>query len=178
MDRRTLTPRADWQQQVEAVGMIYHHTDGQVYWKESACYRLTAADVALIEPATAELWNLCLAAVQHIIDARRYADLGIPDAAIPLIEESWNDDHPSIYGRFDLGYRSGSTWAKSAGARIAASPISTSARSAPSSSSTRGNGCCATASARTSDRAARPAGSSLRGGCCSPTRRSSPSCGS
>ena len=107
MDRRTLTPRPDWERQVEAVGMIYHHTHGEVYWKESACYRLTAADVALIEPATAGLWNLCLAAVQHIIDTRRYSDLGIPDAAIPLIEESWNDDHPSIYSRFDLGYRTG-----------------------------------------------------------------------
>jgi len=26
---------------------------------------------------------------------------------VPLIEASWNDDHPSIYGRFDLGYRTG-----------------------------------------------------------------------
>jgi len=105
MDRRALAPRPDWQQQVEAVGMIYHHTQGRVYWNESACYRLTSGDVTLIEGATADLWSLCLAAVQHIIDTRRYGDLGIPDAAIPLIEESWDEDHPSIYGRFDLGYR-------------------------------------------------------------------------
>jgi glutathionylspermidine synthase len=26
---------------------------------------------------------------------------------VPLIEKSWNDDHPSIYGRFDLCLRDG-----------------------------------------------------------------------
>ena len=107
MKRRTLTARESWQAKVEAVGMIYHHTHGEVYWKESACYVLSAADVDLIERATAELWARCLEAVEHVIARGRYAELKIPPAAIPLIEESWNDDHPSIYGRFDLGYRSG-----------------------------------------------------------------------
>ncbi len=107
MDRLAIAPRPDWKAKVEAVGMIYHHTDGQVYWQESAHYRLTRTDVDLIESATRELWRRCLEAVQHVIDARRYAELGIPPRAIPLIEESWNDDHPSIYGRFDLGYRTG-----------------------------------------------------------------------
>jgi glutathionylspermidine synthase len=87
--------------------MIFHHTDGQVYWNESAYYRLSSADVQLIESATNELWSRCLDAVEHVINTHRYGELGIPDTAIPLIETSWNDDHPSIYGRFDLGYRSG-----------------------------------------------------------------------
>ena len=107
MERHAIAPRADWQQRAESVGMIFHHTAGQVYWKESAYYRLTARDVELIETATNELWLRCLDAVQHVIDRRRYAELGIPDVAIPLIEASWNDDHPSIYGRFDLAYRTG-----------------------------------------------------------------------
>ena len=64
--------------------------------------RLTRADVDLIESATNELWQRCLEAVQHVIDKGRYAELGIPPRAIPLIEESWNDDHPSIYGAGDL----------------------------------------------------------------------------
>src|SRR5439155_642151 len=49
----------------------------------------------------------CLDAVEHVVTKRRYAELAIPDAAVPLIETSWNDDHPSIYGRFDLCYRTG-----------------------------------------------------------------------
>jgi glutathionylspermidine synthase len=107
VDRRAIAPRADWQQKAESVGMIFHHTDGRIYWNESAYYRLTSGDVDLIDMATRELWSRCLDAVQHVIDTRRYAELGIPEQAIPLIETSWNDDHPSIYGRFDLGYRSG-----------------------------------------------------------------------
>jgi glutathionylspermidine synthase len=87
--------------------MIFHHTEGQVYWNESAYYGLTSRDVELIESATNELWARSLDAVEHVIDTRRYVDLGIPEVAIPLIETSWNDDHPSIYGRFDLGYRTG-----------------------------------------------------------------------
>jgi glutathionylspermidine synthase len=107
VERLARAPRPDWQAKVEAVGMIYHHTEGQVYWQESAHYRLTGEDVELLESATSELWQRCLDAVQHVIDAKRYAELGIPRRAVPLIEESWNDDHPSIYGRFDLGYRTG-----------------------------------------------------------------------
>jgi len=87
--------------------MIFHHTEGQVYWNESAYYRLSSADVELIESATNELWARSLDAVEHVVSTRRYAELSIPDAAIPLIETSWNEDHPSIYGRFDFGYRTG-----------------------------------------------------------------------
>jgi glutathionylspermidine synthase len=105
MDRRAIAPRPDWPRKAESVGMIFHHTQGEVYWKESAYYRLTPRDVQLIETATNELWLRCLDAVQHVVDRQRYAELGIPEQAVPLIETSWNDDHPSIYGRFDLGYR-------------------------------------------------------------------------
>jgi glutathionylspermidine synthase len=42
--------------------------------------------------------------VQHVIDAKRYGELHIPAAAIPMIERSWNEEPPSLYGRFDLAY--------------------------------------------------------------------------
>src|SRR5437899_1841892 len=54
IERRAIAPRADWQAKAEAVGMIFHHTHGEVYWNESAHYRLTSADVELIETATNE----------------------------------------------------------------------------------------------------------------------------
>ena len=47
---------------------------------------------------------MSLAAVQYIIDNRLYAQLRIPENAIPLIESSWNSEPPSLYGRFDLAY--------------------------------------------------------------------------
>jgi glutathionylspermidine synthase len=64
-------------------------------------------EVLQIEDATTELWELCLSAVQHVIDQKLYPIFHIPAESIPLIELSWNEDHPSIYGRFDLCVRDG-----------------------------------------------------------------------
>jgi glutathionylspermidine synthase len=41
---------------------------------------------------------------QSVIDHKLYHFFKINPRFIPLIEASWNHDHPSIYGRFDLVY--------------------------------------------------------------------------
>ena len=103
MKRITIVPREEWQARVESVGLAFH-TGGTPYWNESACYELTLEQSDLIEVATNELHELCLQAVQHVIDRNRFEELSIPEAAVPLIRDSWNHDAPSIYGRFDLSY--------------------------------------------------------------------------
>ncbi|MDZ7934129.1 MAG: glutathionylspermidine synthase family protein [Emticicia sp.] len=53
--------------------------------------------------AANELYEMYIAAAQHVIDSKRYAELGIPENLIELIEDSWeNDANWHIYGRFDL----------------------------------------------------------------------------
>jgi len=53
--------------------------------------------------AANELYEMYIAAAQHVIDNERYAELGIPVNLIELIEESWeNDANWHIYGRFDI----------------------------------------------------------------------------
>jgi len=53
--------------------------------------------------AAGELYDLFIAAGQHVIDHRLYEELDIPPTLIPLIEETWNDDaHFHLLGRFDL----------------------------------------------------------------------------
>jgi glutathionylspermidine synthase len=103
MRRVALPPRANWQNKVEAAGLIWH-TPGEPYWNEAAFYQFTACEVDVLEAASNELEALCLAAVQHIIDNRLYAQLRIPERAVPLIESSWDAEPPSLYGRFDLAY--------------------------------------------------------------------------
>src|SRR5688500_3828332 len=103
MKRVHVSPRADWQARVASVGLAFH-TGETPYWHESACYELSLAQVEMIEAATNELHTLCLDAVDHVIRRDRFAELAIPEAAIPLIRESWAYDHPNIYGRFDLSY--------------------------------------------------------------------------
>jgi glutathionylspermidine synthase len=103
MQRKLTTPRPDWIQRVEALGFFYHSL-GAMYWDESAYYSFAMPEILELEKTTATLHEMCLAAAQHIIDNKLYAKLGIDLRFIPLIEESWNNEDPAIYGRFDLQY--------------------------------------------------------------------------
>ena len=111
MQRHIITPRHNWQQTVEQQGLIFHtplaaleDANTRPYWDESACYEFTAAEIDTLEAAANELQEMCLAAAQHVIDNRRYAELEIPAEAVPLIEWAWNEEPPALYGRFDIMY--------------------------------------------------------------------------
>ena len=104
MERRTETPRANWEQTVEEQGLIFHHTDAGAYWDESVSYRFTSRQVDELEAASNELQARCLDAGQRIIDERLFDRFGIPEHAVPAIVKAWNDEPPAIYGRFDLAY--------------------------------------------------------------------------
>lgn len=103
MRRIAATPRPDWEKKVESVGLTWHSLD-QPYWNEAAYYDFTAKEIDALEGATNELEKMTLAAAQHVIDNKLYGRMGIPDAAVPLIESSWEAEPPSLYGRFDLAY--------------------------------------------------------------------------
>ena len=104
MERLAIAPRPDWQKKVEEYGMAYHTIDGDVYWDESACYSFSSAEIDELDTATAELQEMCIAAAEHVITNRLYEKLQIPPLAIQLIEQSWEQDDPTLYGRFDLAY--------------------------------------------------------------------------
>jgi glutathionylspermidine synthase len=108
MQRISIQPRADWQSKVEAVGLTYHSPesmpDGRTYWDESACYSFSAAEVDTLEAAANEMQQMCLAAAQHVIDNKRYAELGISQDAAAVIEWAWNVEPPALYGRFDFSW--------------------------------------------------------------------------
>jgi glutathionylspermidine synthase len=106
MQRITIPPRNSWQKAVEQLGFGFHTTNVP-YWDESAYYVFSMDEILLIEKASVELWDLCLGAVQHVIDNNLYSRFAIPPAFIPYIERTWMEDHPSVYGRFDLCYRDG-----------------------------------------------------------------------
>jgi glutathionylspermidine synthase len=104
MQRLTITPRDDWAEKVESVGMRYHTIDAETYWDESACYRFTPAEIDVMDLATEALQGLCLEAVEHVIRDNLFGRLRVPENFIPEIIRSWEDDDPSLYGRFDLAY--------------------------------------------------------------------------
>lgn len=103
MKRISITPRKNWQQAVEKIGFGFHSTNAP-YWDESAYYQFSMKEILHIENVTNQLWHMCLQAVQYVIDEKLYDTFFIPEWFVPHIEKSWNEDHASIYGRFDLGY--------------------------------------------------------------------------
>ena len=108
MERRERAPRQDWQRRVEEVGFPIHTADAP-YWDESAFWAFTPGDVDLLERATADLQEMVLAAVGHVLETGRYWErLAIPREMVPLIARSWEgvdgDGDPSIYGRMDLAW--------------------------------------------------------------------------
>lgn len=110
MRRHETAPRPNWQHIVESEGLVFPVTvtdDGRTlpYWYESAHYSLTLAEVDALEETTAELHRMCLAAAEHIVAHDRFGDLGITDpAVVRAIRESWVEQPPSLYSRFDLRY--------------------------------------------------------------------------
>ncbi|MFD2572590.1 glutathionylspermidine synthase family protein [Spirosoma soli] len=64
---------------------------------------LTPDEADAYYEAANELFEMFVAAGQHVIDENRFAELGIPANLIDLIKLSWDDDrHIHLYGRFDL----------------------------------------------------------------------------
>jgi len=89
---------------VEELGFTYHTIDGDLYWDESAWYEFTLAEIEELEAATNELHGLCLEAVQAVLEQDRLDEFQIPRSFHDWVRESWNDDEPTVYGRFDLAW--------------------------------------------------------------------------
>lgn len=102
--KRVVNPvRADWQRKVESVGLAWHSAKG-AYWNEAAYYSFTMDEILKLEDATNKVHAMCLEAAQHIIDNNLFDKLHIPARVVPLIIAAWQQEPPSLYGRFDFAY--------------------------------------------------------------------------
>lgn len=103
MKRVFVQPRPDWQERLDKIGFYYHSIDGN-YWQENACYVFNLAQIETLEDTTQQLHEMYLQACAHIVKAGDYARLGLSDLQACLIEQSWQRQDPTLYGRFDLCY--------------------------------------------------------------------------
>ncbi|GGJ49414.1 glutathionylspermidine synthase family protein [Deinococcus roseus] len=103
MQRHTLKPRSNWQQRCEALGFTFHSVGG-IYWDESVYYSFSADQIETLEKATNQLSDMCLEAVQHVMDRRRFRELDIDSRMETLCVESWENNDLDLYGRFDFSY--------------------------------------------------------------------------
>lgn len=101
MERKYVTPRADYREKIEALGFDFHGD----YWREEAYYQFTSDEIGRLEEATAEAYRMYCEAAGYIIEKEpewmeRF--LQLPPEICPRIRESWNADELSLYGRFDF----------------------------------------------------------------------------
>lgn len=104
MKRMICKPREDWQNKIREVGLVFDGIDGKPYWDESVHYQFAMREINILERATNELHEMCLKAVQYVINNDLFGKLGIPDHVAAVIRQAWDKEPPSIYGRFDLAY--------------------------------------------------------------------------
>ena len=104
MHREITTPRPHWKTKVEESGLVFHHTEGRLYWDEGAFYRLSIPQVDILEDATNELARLCMEAVEYVVKNDLFRRLNIPPEAAPIVKWSRENKEPAVYGRMDLAY--------------------------------------------------------------------------
>jgi glutathionylspermidine synthase len=104
MLRISTQPRPDWPTIVESQGFHFHSLEDEPYWDESVCYLFNRRQIDQLEAATYALNDLCLQAVQHVIDNNLFHLFQIPPQFVPWVVKSWEEDEFTIYGRFDFAY--------------------------------------------------------------------------
>ncbi|MDP5227951.1 MULTISPECIES: glutathionylspermidine synthase family protein [Arthrobacter] len=108
MRRLTATPRPDWREKIESVGLVFSAStkpDGtQVeYWHESAYYEFSMDEVERLELVAEDMHRMCLEAARFL-GTGAMGDLGIGPQARELAVASLEAADPDVYGRFDFAY--------------------------------------------------------------------------
>lgn len=105
MELKKINKDANWKQRVENIGFGFHTDENnQTYWVEDYYFSITAQEADNIFDATNKLWEMCLHAVDHVISQKKLDLFKIPEFIQPYLVESWENDSPSIYGRFDFAF--------------------------------------------------------------------------
>ena len=108
MKRITGIPtRPNMVQQLLEVGFDYYNlpsSDGSHYWSDNVAYEFTLAEIDKIEDATNELHSMCMDFVADEVKQGDYEHYRFTDLQKKLIEQSWRENAPHLYGRFDFGY--------------------------------------------------------------------------
>lgn len=106
MLKQAINERPDWTLTAEKLGFKFHTMYGDKYWDESRFYQFSLEQVERdIEDATNELGQMCLQAVDHVVNHPELMQrFQIPSAFHQLVKDSWAKQEPSLYARMDLVY--------------------------------------------------------------------------
>ncbi len=101
--------RPNHEQLLEREGLVYNFAeqpDGSrtPYWSEGVYYAFAEDEVAGLERDVATMFEMCVAAGDHIVAEGLMGRLGIPDWAHEDVARTWEEEPPSVYARFDVRY--------------------------------------------------------------------------
>lgn len=107
MERVVQDARPQWRERCESVGFSFYDMPsegGRPYWNETAAYKFNDVEIGVLEGATQELIYRTFDAAEHVVRKRRFREFGIPEKFWGMVTDSWDQDDPTVYGRFDLAY--------------------------------------------------------------------------
>ena len=108
MKRLRVKPRENYEERLTEVGFNYYNLksdDDTDYWQESVMYGFSEREIDFIQVSTQELHNMAIDMVSRIVKSGDYPEyFELNDIAKELIEQSWRNGDPCMYGRFDLAY--------------------------------------------------------------------------
>ncbi|MET7394470.1 glutathionylspermidine synthase family protein [Dactylosporangium sp. NPDC005572] len=113
--------RPNYRQTIVEQGLLYNETPGPTgeiveYWREGPFYDFTSAEIEQLHTDAETLFEMCVAAGDHMLDNYMLGRLGIPEFAWEQIARTWYDDEtepggrsrgdfsPSVYARFDVRF--------------------------------------------------------------------------
>jgi len=100
MQLETVSKRANFKDYIKSIGV--DTADG--YWTEDKVFAFSEEEVLNIEDATAELNNMILNAVDHVVKNNLYHLFKIDERFHSLITKSWQRKDKGLCARLDLGF--------------------------------------------------------------------------
>ncbi len=103
VDRVIDLPDSDAFNRIEDQGFAWFLDDENEEYITNEAILLTRAEGNALLQAASDCYNLFTNGLEYVIAGNLWNQLGIPEAAIPLIKYSWQHKHPHLLGRFDFG---------------------------------------------------------------------------
>ncbi|QFT65730.1 Putative acid--amine ligase YgiC [Labrenzia sp. THAF35] len=106
MKRIAVPERPGWKEEAERLGFGFHTMYGAPYWDETHAYQFTLREIEDdLEDPSQELYGMCLDLVDRAVrDDSLMDQMAIPEKYRSWIRNSWEQQQPSLYGRFDFFY--------------------------------------------------------------------------
>ncbi len=88
---------------LEEIGFVWHTDSDESSYISDRLIEISEAEAEAFYEAGNELYDMFVAAGEHVVENDLFHEIGIPFNLVDLIKESWeNDVHWHLYGRFDL----------------------------------------------------------------------------